>query len=185
MEQSCCLHPKWPQAETTFIYTSCGSGNKDSLEMSLMVFFVGKIWELKATWEGSMCFLSHPSLWIKSDKGWLITDLQKTLFIRLAVRHDFVLLQEFDMLHVSVSDSCSLCSVGIQVVDGKGNMGRSLPKSWKRQKKMKVWTSLEAIALSQYSRTSNSMELLVSTPRLFWPTAQVLALCGEITHGLL
>lgn len=69
-----------------------------------------------------------------SDKGELITDLQRALFIRLAVRCNFVLLQEFGMLHVSTSDSCSLRSVGIQVADGKGDMGRSLPKRGKRQK---------------------------------------------------
>lgn len=147
----------------------------------------GGIWELKATWEGSICFLSHCSLRIKSDKGGLITDLQRTLFIRLAVRCDFLLLQEFAMLHISTSDSCPLCSAGIQVLDRKGDMGRSLPKSLKRQKKLKVWTSLESIPLSQYSRTWNSRELLISALRRFClcRARLCLALCREIMRGLL
>ena len=56
---------------------------------------------------------------VRQRGGGLITDLQRTLFIRLAVRCDFVLLQAFGMLHMSTSDSCSLCSAGIQVVDVK------------------------------------------------------------------
>lgn len=77
MEQHCCLHPKWTQAQAGTTSTNWELGNKDSLEMSLTALFVGRIylevlahviewvmawriWELKATWEGSRCFLSHP-----------------------------------------------------------------------------------------------------------------------------
>lgn len=45
------------------------------------------------------------------------------------MRCDFVVLQAFGMLHTSTSDLRSLCSAGIQVVDGKGGMGRSLQES--------------------------------------------------------
>lgn len=55
-------------------------------------------------------------------------------------------------------------------------VGKALPRSWKRQKKLNVWTSLQAIPLRQHSRTWNSRKLLISTPKLFWPSAHYLLL---------
>lgn len=63
--------------------------------------------------------------------------------------------------------------------------GEFFTKMFRKTEKGKVWTSLEAISLSQYSRIWNSRKLLISTARLFWCTAQTLAVCREVTCGLL
>lgn len=63
--------------------------------------------------------------------------------------------------------------------------GEFFTKMLRKEEKLKVWTSLEAIPLSQYSRIWNSRKLLISSPRLFWSSAQILALWREITRGLL
>lgn len=33
------------------------------------------------------------------------------------------------MLDISTSDSCSFCSMELQMVDGKGDKGKALPRS--------------------------------------------------------
>lgn len=50
------------------------------------------------------------------------------------MRCNFFVPQEFGMLCVCTSDSCSLCSAGIELVDAKSDVRSSSPKCWERQK---------------------------------------------------
>lgn len=59
--------------------------------------------------------------------------------------------------------------------------GEVFTKKLKKSEKLTAWYSLKAVPLSQYSRTWDSWEWLISTSGLFWPMVQVLALCREIT----
>lgn len=60
--------------------------------------------------------------------------------------------------------------------------GNSLPKCWERQKNGRFELPWR---LSQYSRIWNNRKLLLSTTRCFWSTAQILAVCKEVSCGLL
>lgn len=95
-------------------------------------------------------------------------------------RCNFVVPQEFGMLCAYTSDSCLLCSAGIELVDAKGDMGSSLPKCWERQKNWRfelpwrlfLWANIQGygIAGNYWYQLQSSLDPL----HRFWLHAEKL-----------
>lgn len=114
-----------------------------------------------------------------SDKGGLISYLQR--FIRLVVRWNFVVPQEFGVLCVCTSDSHSLCSAGIELLYAKAGMG-ILYQNVEKGRKMEGLNFLGGWANIQgYGITGNycyQPQGAFDPLHRFW-------LCKEVSCGLL
>lgn len=105
----------------------------------------------------------------------------KNLIHQVSGEMQFCVPQEFAMLCVCVSDSRSLCSAGIELVDVKGDMGSSLPKCWERKKnwrfelpwRLLFWANIQGygIAGNYWYQPQGSFDPL----HRFW-------LCAEKLH---